>query len=262
MTDETETPETDDAAGSTWKETLVRDRWRLLGIALLVAAIAAYFGWEIEIPRWAKLFVVTLVIGGFLGAAPADRLVSWLFRPSFTYLVDVDARTDDFAVWKLPPDAWRELEVDDGELHQVRATAPAWECESYDPETNTATGTWRGSASDLELVEDRERIDEIKTELEDLAKEGLSIRIKQSGIVRSSVRTIVKSFVEGFERETLYDGSAIEDAVTDALSHWEESDDDQEADDDLGDDGTEAEANVGKPETAGLPATTDGGTDE
>lgn len=211
----------------TWKDILVADRWRLLGVLLLAAGLAVYLGYDNEIPRWLRLFAITAGIGIALGYAPAARIVAWLYRPTYTYLVDVDSRTDEFAIWQLPPKVWRDLEVTEGELYDVRAIAPAWECREYDPEENTAIGTWRGSASDLELIEDRDAIDEIRTILEELAQEGLSIRIKQSGIVRSAVRGIVMSFVEGFESETLYDGENVKKSVERALNRWNfESDSD------------------------------------
>jgi len=235
--------------GRTWKDVLVADRWRLLGVLLVAGGALVYFGYEVEVPRWLRLFLIAASATAFLGYPAAARLVAWLYRPNYTFLVDLDARTDDFAVWRLPPKAWRELEVSEGELYQIKSLYPAWECKNYDAEENTADGTWRGSASDLELIEDRDRIDEIRTILEDLAQEGLSIRIKQSGIIRSSIRGIVMSFVEGFEKETLYDGDEITKSVEKALNRWD-LDEEKElpgSADDPGGDGSLTEENVGRP---------------
>jgi hypothetical protein len=239
-----------------WKDVLVRDRWRILGVLLIGAAVLVLIGVDLEIPRGYRVFAVTLFIGLVLGFAPASRLVDYLYSPSYTYLLELDARGDEIALWQLPPKVWRDLDVTDGELHQLRAAAPAWECQTYDAEQNTATGTWRGSASDYELISSRERIDEIRTVLEDLAQEGLTMRVKQSGIVRTAVRGIVLSFVEGFERETLYDGEEIGAAVDKALKRWS-LDPGRETDDPApGDDGTLAEPNLP------AEAATDGGADE
>mgnify|MGYP006275913395 CR=1 FL=1 len=255
--------EPDTRSSRTWKDVLVEDRWRILSVLLVAGGVLVYLGYDLSVPRWLRLFLITAGIGVALGYAPASRLVAWLYRPGYTYLLDVDARTDEFAVWQLPPDTWRDLRVEDGELYQVKATVPAWECRGYDPEENVAVGTWRGSASDLELIEDRERIDEVRGVLEDLAKEGLTIRVKQSGIVRTAIRGIVMSFVEGFEKETLYEGEQIEEAVEKALARWEFDGDRDDGDEPApGDDGSLTEENVGKPETNGhAEPATDGGTD-
>jgi hypothetical protein len=235
--------------GRTWKEVLVADRWRLLGVLLLAGAALVFLGYEVEIPRWARLFLIAASVTAALGYPAAARLVAWLYRPNYTFLVDLDARRDDLAVWRLPPKTWRDLEVQDGELYQIKSLYPAWECKDYDPEENTANGTWRGSASDLELIEDRDRIDEIRTILEDLAQEGLSIRIKQSGIIRSSIRGIVMSFVEGFEKETLYDGDQIKKSVEKALDRWDLKDEKELPGDPdgPGSDGSLTEENIGRP---------------
>lgn len=249
-----------------WKDVLVADRWRLIGIALVVGAVGAYLGWQPQIPRWLRLFAITAGVAAVLGYPVAARIVAWLYRPNFMYLIDLDARDTEFAIWRLPPNAWRDLQVIGGELFQVQAAAPAWECRGYDPETNKATGTWRGSASDLELVEEQERIDEIRGELQELAQEGLTLRVKLSGIVRFSVRSIVMSFVEGFESESLYDGEQVEATVTKALDHWEHDDrDDGPGAQEPGDDATDAEENVApveRPQADADGVAADGGTDE
>lgn len=234
---------------------LVRDRWRIFGLLLVGGAIGAIVGFELTIPRWLRLFAVAGVVAAVLGYPVAARVVAWLFRPGYTYLLSVDARGSDLELWQLPPSTWREIVVEDGELFQVQASAPAWECETYDPEENVATGTWRGSASDLELIADRERIDEIRGVLEELAKEGLTLRVKQSGIIRSAVRGIVMSFVEGFERSSFYDGEQIEAAVDDALDRWssEDEDEDEPGEDGPGSDGSLTEENVGRPDPLGVP---------
>ena len=225
----------------TLKRVLYEDRRVIAGLLLIGSSVAYFLGVDFALPRWVKLFGLALLLGMMLGYVPASKIVEWLYSPNFTYLIDVDARDAEFAVYQLPPEVWRDLNVVEGELYEVRAAVPAWECRSYAPpdesvtykttngdgepmaielEDNQVVGTWRGSASDLELIQERERIDEVRGILEDLAQEGLSIRVKQSGIIRSAVRGIVMSFVEGFESETLYKGDEVKKSVDKALSRW------------------------------------------
>lgn len=229
---------------ASWKEVLIEDRWRILGVILLGLGIATLLGVDLAIPRWAKLFGVTFLIAAGLAYIPAARIVRWLYRPGYTYLVELDADDSDIALWALPPVIWREITVADGELFPLRAAVPAWECRDYDPEENVATGTWRGSASDLELIRERGKIKEIRGVLEDLAKEGLGYRVMQSGIVRAAVRSVVLSFVEAFERDAVYNGTEIRRAVDQTLGEWEYDEEVSAISDDVRDDGKFAQENV------------------
>jgi hypothetical protein len=254
MTDERPRPRAE-APTRSLKQVLIADRWRLLGVGLLVAGVAMLFGLDIQVSRQVKLFAGVTAVAAVIAYAPAARIVAWLYRPSYTYLLELDASDSDVAVWALPPTRWQELEVEEGELFPLQASVPAWECQAYDPETNSATGTWRGSASDLELMRERGRIAEIRGTLEDLAKEGLGYRVMQSGIVRAAVRSVVMSFVEAFERDAVYDGDEIRRAIDQTLEEWEYDDDAIDSMDEPGDSGSFAEVNAGtngmarKPET-------------
>ncbi|AKH97351.1 hypothetical protein [Halanaeroarchaeum sulfurireducens] len=230
--------------GRSAREALIADRWTLLGLAVFLVGLAAVLGYEITVPREAKLFAIVAVLTGLVAYAPAARIVAWLYRPGFTYLVEVDASEADVAIWALPPATWRELDVAEGELFPLQASVPAWECQSYDPETNSATGTWRGSASDLELIQERGRIAEIRGVLEDLAKEGLGYRVMQSGMVRAAVRSVVLSFIETFERDAVYDGDEIRRAIDRTLDEWEYDANAEARNATVGDDGTLAEENT------------------
>lgn len=252
MTENPNHVEPERTSGRTWKDVLVSYRW-VLAVAIGAAlVIGLYLGYEPEIPRSVKLFGIAALLSGALGYPVAARIVAWLWRPRYTYLVDVDARDSDFSIWELPPSAWRDLEVLEDEIYELRAAAPAWEVKDYDPVANTCRGTWRGSATDLEMIEEQERIDEIRGILEDLAKEGLSIRVKQSGIVRKAVRGIVMSLVEGFEKETLYEGSEVVQAVEDALERWNLREQ-KDPEDGTADDGSLTEDNVGYGENGQKP---------
>jgi hypothetical protein len=161
-------------------------------------------------------------------------------------LLDYNAENDQLAIWELPAPSWRELEVTENELHPIQAAEPTWEGRNYDPDTNEVEGTWRGSATDLELVESREQINEIRNDLEAMAKEGLTIRVKQSSIVRGAVREICMAFIADFEAETLYSGEELEGRIDEAIDHWDldENQQEQEQVDDTKDDQSETEPNI------------------
>lgn len=219
-------------------------KFTVLGV-FLVIAVLIFTGWTPTIPRRLKLAIYTFIPAALLGYPAATRIVDWLYRPDSTYLVDYDAQDDELAVWKIPASSWRELDVTEGELYSLHAASPAWEGRNFDPESLEVEGTWRGSATDLELVESREHINEIRNDLEDLAKEGLTIRVKQSSIVRGAVRDICQAFIADFEDETIYDGSQLEDKVDKAISHWQsETEQQQEELDETKDDKSLSEPNI------------------
>jgi hypothetical protein len=177
------------------------------------------------------LFGLAFLTGAVLAAAPATKLVDWLHTPNHKYLVEFDAETDEFALWEFPAPQFRDLDVED-ELHQLNASEPVYEASDYDPDEHLATGVWRGSASDFELVEHRETVKEVRGDLEDLAREGLSIRAKQSTIVRGAVSDIVREFVADFEEENTYSGEQIQSRVDSAIDDLDETPAEDDQDDD------------------------------
>jgi hypothetical protein len=230
-----------DVDSKSWKDVLVADRWRLLAVGLVVASGAVYFGYEPEMPRFVKLYLLTGLIGAALAYVPAQKIVEYLYSPSYTYLLDVSSEGNDITLWKLPPELWRDLSVNAGELFRLRAAVPVWECLAYAPpgetetyhtetadgepvtvelEDNACLGTWRGSVTDYELIQDRNKIAEIRHILEPMSQETLKYRVMQNGIVRRALRAIVMQFVASYESETIYSGDEIEKSVERALKHW------------------------------------------
>jgi len=196
--------------------------WIGLGVVAAVAA-ALYVGVPAlpSIPREPRVFAVGALAAVLLGYAPAVRIVEWLYAPEGTYLVDIDARDNGFAIWRLSPEEWEQLTVEKGELYRLKTSADAYTCRQYWPDYQLCLGTWRGSASDLELLEERERIDEIRETLEQQAQEGLTIRMKVGSIVRTAVRDIVNDLVRQYEGTAIHRGERIEQAVDSALDDYD-----------------------------------------
>jgi len=226
-------------------EFVLRYRWFLLLAVGLLGAVGYVIVEGYEVPRGAKVFAAAFIAGSLMGIPAAGRIVDWLYSPPYTYLVDLDPVDSDFAIWELPPAVWRELTVEDGgELFQLRAAAPAYEVQSYNPEENRAEGTWRGTASDVELIRDRTKIAEVRGELEERAKRGMAFEVMKAGIIRSALDRILRAFVQDFEAESLYSGEAVQKAVERALDGAELSLEEERPGEGVADDGTVAEANL------------------
>jgi len=217
------------------KELLVRSRWFLLVVALVTLLVLSIAYWLVQpsLPdfgRPVKLFLVAFVVGSVVATPWATKLVDWLHTPDTRWLLTTDAEKNKLELWEIPAPLWRDLDVDD-DLHRWDSSQPVYEVREYDQEDNHAVGTWRGSATDLELVETREAVKEVRGDLEDLAREGLAIRAKQSSIIRSSVSDIVMEFVGDFEEETTYSGEQIQQRVEDALDDLDDDPPDDQDDD-------------------------------
>ncbi|WP_335999367.1 hypothetical protein [Halorientalis halophila] len=201
-------------------ELLKAYRWWIGSASVVAVGLAVWFGLPDlpSIPREPRLFAVGALAAVAIGYAPAMKIVDYLYSPDGTYLVDIDARDNGFALYRLSPEKWERLEIEKGELYRLKTSADAYACRQYWPDYDVALGTWRGSASDLELLEERERIDEIRTTLEQQAQEGLSIRTRMGSIVRTAVRGIVNDLVGQYEGTAVHKGERIEEAVQDALT--------------------------------------------
>jgi hypothetical protein len=221
---------------TTNRELLVRSRWFLLVVALLGILVLSLSYWLVDpaLPdfgREVKLFLAAFSVGSLFAAPWATRIVDWLHTPDTRWLLTTDAEQNKLELWEIPAPLWRDLDVED-DLHRWDSSQPVYEVREYDEEDNHAVGTWRGSATDLELVEHRESVREVRGDLEDLAREGLAIRAKQSSIVRGAVADIVMEFVTDFEAETTYSGEEIQQRVDAALDDLDAPVDDQDDDQD------------------------------
>jgi hypothetical protein len=214
--------------GRNWKDVLTEvltgyKFWIGLGVAgvIVADAVGVVDLPTVRLTKQMKVLLVGLTGGALLGYLPSAKIVEWLYSPNWVYLLEVDARTDDFALWKLSPEQFDDLDVLHGELHRLSATAEVWEAQAYVPDRNSAIGTWRGSASNMELLEERERIDELRETLEAEAQQGMSIRIKVGAIVRSAVNDIVHDIVGQYEGITIHRGEQVENSVQEALEDYD-----------------------------------------
>lgn len=176
-------------------------------------------------PRQAK--VAYLVFGGtfLLSWVPASRVVAWLRSVHRVWILELGDSETGVRLWSLTPGAWRDLEVVEGELQQLRCAVECYEVRSFDPDELEAVGTWRASKTPLELARREEAIEDLRGDLEELAREGLTMRVRMSTLVRDATIQVVGTFVETFERGVIPDGEAIQEVVADALD--DELDDDE-----------------------------------
>lgn len=183
---------------------------RVVGLSVAAVVAAAFYVFTAaDVPTIYKVVVATVVGAGAVGYPAADRLVKWLWSPSWVYLLTLQAEGGPLRLYRLTPAQFSAVEVMEGDLERYDGPNPLYVARSYSPEVGTARGTWRASVSDLELIRDREKIREVRGRLERMAQEGLAARIQASSAVRSIVDQITKEIVGALEGRTMYRGDEI-----------------------------------------------------
>jgi len=241
----------------------------VLGVVIADAAgllaLSDYLNGLPNVGKEVKVGLVAALGGLLLAWGPATKIVNWIYDPPEVHLLELDARETDIALYKLSPQQFADMTVVHDELYRMHGEVEVWCCRAYVPDRNTAIGTWMGSASDMELVRERERIEEIRGTLEDEAKKGVRLRMQLSSIVRDAVGRITNDFIKTYEGETIYAGDRIGDAVDDALDEYEldSPGNDPETPDAQEETGKEATGEKVDPtESIEQPVAADGGTDK
>lgn len=193
-------------------------------IAVVLAGVAGYYvltDAEFSVPTWWLVGAVFGVMGVLVGWLAGSVVTGWLFDPDWRYLLEVDALEDDVRLWRLTPEKFGRLTVLEGDLKRWNAIAPLYTVQAYDPEWNTAVATWMGSAEDVELLREREKIEEVRERLEEQAQEGLTTRLRASGALRSAVRSVLSGVIARLEGATVDSERELETAVQEAIEEYD-----------------------------------------
>jgi len=179
------------------------------------------------LPRWMQVAGLAAIATLPLGYYTGQKVVSWLYNPSWVYVVDLDARVLDGGIYRLPPDEWREFDVlDDDEFinstYDVTQLAPdLYVGKQVDLEDRTVVGTWRGTLDDRELTKALRSVHECRGMLQDDAQRGFILEASAFSIVRRATRNTTRTLVETFEKGTLPDkGEGLTKAIDDELADF------------------------------------------
>lgn len=226
MTDENLNPEGDEVRSRPWHESaeilISNNFWRFAFAGATAFVAYLYFDPETPaIPRYAEVIFWTAVLGSPAAYILAARAVDMLHDPYGILFVDLDARETGIGIWNIPKKRWEEIEVVDGDLYRLDASRTVYSGKNFDPENLTVEGTWRGSMSDVEMLRTQEKIAECRGQLEDMAKEGFTVEVQKSSIVRGAVRDISRSVIGSLEEGTVYNGEKIAEAVDRATARYD-----------------------------------------
>lgn len=192
----------------------------IIGVFGLGAILWMLVGADLSIPRGVQIFALAFLFVLPYGYIFGNYLTSLLWSPNFIYVVDLDARYTDGALYQFPYENFRDLDVRGGDLDQLSPNL--YTARDVDLDELQATGVWRGTLSDRELMLALSKIDECRNQLEEDAKKGFALQAQAWTIIRNCVRSGVLHVVETFERETLPDdGEGINDEIESALSRFD-----------------------------------------
>lgn len=213
------TPTTDPSRQSVALQWLFNNGLKLMALLCLVAAAAVMFGWVPDVGREVKIFGFAFAAFLFPASIIGDRLMTWVPDPVTMWLIDVDARDVDGAIYRIPAEDFQELEVVDGELEQWGPILFAGS--NVDLESMTAEGTWRGTLDDREMIAHLQKVYECRNLLEQDAQRAFAYENNLWSIVRIAAKDAVASVVTTFETGTLPDeGDGLDHAVNDALDQF------------------------------------------
>ncbi|WP_135827910.1 hypothetical protein [Halorussus halobius] len=194
--------------------------WSIIMVASLLGALAFFLGLDPSVPRWLKLYVVTFVVLSPAGWLVGQKVISLLWSLNYIYLLDLDARYVDGALYRFPFEHFHEIEVTNGALDEL--TSNLYVGKNVDLEEMTVEGTWRGTLSDRELLTALNKVDQCYGQLRDDAKEGFAWKNSAFTIVYNAVRSGVTHVVSTFEEGSLPDeGDGLGEAVDDALDRYD-----------------------------------------
>jgi len=207
---------------------LIRERLlTLVGIGLLVIGAAAYFGLDVQLSRGQRLVAWSVVFTAPYAWIFGMWFVGWFWEPTIVYLIDVDARDpEDGALYRLPLEEFQDLEVAEGDLEQWAPRLYAGK--NVDVDDWYAVGTWRGSATDRELLAHLPAVYLVRNELEPRARKWDRLAPQLPWLIRQEARDEAAFMLESLEDLVLpsaVDGGSARERLEEQLEDEEERDD-------------------------------------
>jgi len=172
-----------------------------------------------QVPRYWRVFLVAAVACAALGYPAVVKVLRYLYDPPRRYLVQPAVSDDEGGIWELSPKDFERLHVKGGELYEWPGTKyPTYGVEWYDRDANICKATWRGSASEGELLKEQTKIDEVRGHLEDKAKKHDILVTRAETIVREAVLDNARLLVKEYNRASLIDVSALSERIDETLA--------------------------------------------
>ncbi|WP_311170621.1 hypothetical protein [Halobellus ordinarius] len=192
----------------------------IVGLLAVGGGLAMIVGFDVQVPRFWKIVGLSGAIVLPYGYVVGNKVVSMLYNPNYIFLVDLDARYLDGALYRFPYTDFKQLESRKGSFTQL--TPNLYTAKDVDLEAMKATGTWRGTLDDPELLRALQAVHECRGQLEDDARRGFVLETSAFTIIRNAVRETTLSVVRTFEEGSLPDGGqSLHNAIEDQLESFD-----------------------------------------
>lgn len=202
----------------TWRKLKGRIANRMPLLILFLSVITLYcsitLGWDQRI----QVFLATFLATGLIAYIPSKKLVDWIHEERYLYMLELKAEDGGIGIWRFHPGQWKEIEIINGKLHEEKVDkGRLYVCREFDESGMEAKGTWMGSASDLEFLREKKKIEDTRKRLESLASESVELRASMLSIVREAIDRVGAKMAQEFEKGTLYQGEEIGKVVGDIV---------------------------------------------
>lgn len=164
---------------------------------------------------WITQEVVILVgffILGLVFLTPVTIAGIKLFwSPPMVFVADIDAAdAEGFELYAGHPDLARQLHTREGKLNKIDVHGRrVWIGRDLDVDEGAITGTWRGLATDLEILNSEQSIKTNRGRLKYYARIGREIDAKLPGVVEAMEGAVWRSITSNVMESTAYDADTV-----------------------------------------------------
>lgn len=228
--DPTEVGPTDVVAS--WYHRIMR-RWRVVLIVLGALAVLAYL-FDVSFPsfrefvnaspNWLMVGILVTLLAAYPYYILGSRVADGVYTREVVRLVEV--RSDPaLNIYRLEPETFAKMTVvnQNGDekgldfLEEIPTNGHmAYEVEAYDPEQNLAVASWLAGATNVEIRARREKIDQVKTDLEAEADRAVEFLAKAGTILRSQGKDLGNFLIREVEGVEHPNGETLHDNLTKA----------------------------------------------
>lgn len=205
------------------------------GIVLVFGlSYAAVEGLLPSVPNWLKVALVVSLLGAgsyvFVGMRSADAL----YRPESELLMILDSETGDLGIKRLAPERFENMSVESPNgkerskdvLRRVRINGiPAYEVDRYDEINNVCITSWQAEASNREIRLHKNRLRDVKQDLEEEVDRSFELLINSSSIVREHSSEIANEIIHVAEKVETPTENSLTERLAERLEEAEPDDD-------------------------------------
>ncbi|MFC4448138.1 MULTISPECIES: hypothetical protein [Halorussus] len=171
-----------------------------------------------------KVFGVSLVGFGIVFSPATIWFVKRLWNPDLQYLYDINAIDEETPdLWVSSPQNAEELTVREGRLHKFQIHgSPCWVGRDFNPEDGEITGTWRGAASDTEIMNNEQEIRANRGRNRYWARVGQEFSAKLPSIIDNIESRVWQSIGNETVDLTAHDSRAVRDEIMNEIDSLED----------------------------------------